>query len=100
MSAKAQIYQPAKTAMQSGRANTRQWILKYEPREAKRADSLMGWIGSGDMRGQIRLHFDSKEEAIAYAERNGLAYEARDPKLRRVKPKSYADNFKWDRVAG
>ena len=98
MSTKAQIYQPAKTAMQSGRANTRQWILEFEPAEAKRADSLMGWIGSGDMRGQLKMRFDSKEDAVAYAKRNNVPYDVKEPKLRRIRPKSYADNFKYDRV--
>lgn len=95
---KARIYQPTKTAMQSGRANTRQWMLEYEPEQAKRADSLMGWIGSGDMRGQVKLRFDSKEDAIAYAERHQIDYDVEEPKLRRIRPKSYADNFRWDRV--
>ncbi len=94
----ARIYKPAKTAMQSGRNNTRKWILEYEPAEAKRADSLMGWIGSGDMRGQVKLKFDSREDAIAYAERNGIPYRVREPKLCRVRPKSYADNFRYDKV--
>jgi hypothetical protein len=98
LSTKAQIYQPAKTAMQSGRANTRQWILEFEPAEAKRADSLMGWIGSGDMRGQLKMRFDSKEDAVAYAKRNNVPYDVKEPKLRRIRPKSYADNFKYDRV--
>lgn len=100
MSAKAQIYQPTKTAMQSGRANTRQWVLEFEPSEAKRADTLMGWIGSGDMQCQVSLRFDSKEAAVAYAERNNLNYAVREPKLRRISSKSYADNFRWDRVEG
>lgn len=95
---KARIYQPTKTAMQSGRANTRQWMLEFEPEQAKRADSLMGWIGSGDMRGQVKLRFDSKEDAIAYAERHQIDYNVEEPKLRRIRPKSYADNFRWDRV--
>jgi len=94
----ARIYQPTKTAMQSGRANTKRWVVEYEPEEAKQADSLMGWIGSGDMRGQVRMRFDTKEEAIAYAERNHLSYQVKDPKVRKPRPKSYADNFKFDRI--
>jgi hypothetical protein len=92
------IYQPAKNAMQSGRGNSRQWVVEYEPGEAKRADALMGWIGSGDMRGQLELSFDSRDEAVAYAERNGLSYHVREPNLRRSRPKNYADNFRYDRV--
>ncbi len=95
---KVRIYRPAKTAMQSGQANTRKWRLEHEPQEATRADRLMGWIGSGDTRGQLRMDFDTKEEAIAFAEKKGYEYTVDEPHRRRVKPKSYADNFRWDRV--
>ncbi|MEK9673794.1 MAG: ETC complex I subunit [Rhodospirillaceae bacterium] len=94
----ARIYQPAKNAMQSGRGKTRRWILEYELAEPRVADPLMGWIGSGDTNGQLRLKFDSKEEAVDYAEKNGLIYRVIEPKARRVKPKSYSDNFAFDRV--
>ena len=94
----AKIYQPAKTAMQSGRANTKRWVVEYEPEEAKQADPLMGWIGSGDMRGQVRMRFSSREEAISYAERNQLSYQVKEPKVRTIKPKSYSDNFRLDRI--
>jgi hypothetical protein len=94
----ARIYQPAKTAMQSGRGNTRKWLVEFEPTESKRADALMGWIGSGDMQGQLCLRFDSKQQAVAYSERLGLAYQVREPKPRRVRPKNYADNFRFGRV--
>ena len=95
---KVRIYQPAKTAMQSGSANARKWRLEHEPQEAKRADRLMGWIGSGDTRDQLRMTFDTKEEAIAFAEKKGYEYTVDEPHSRRVRPKSYADNFRWDRV--
>ena len=98
MATKARIYQPTRSAMQSGRAKTRKWVIEYEQEEAKRADPLMGWIGSGDMRGQLRLTFDGKEEAIAYAERHAIDYVIQEPRLQRVRPKSYADNFRWNRV--
>ena len=91
----ARIFQPAKTAMQSGRANTKKWVLEFEPVEARRADSLMGWIGSGDMRGQVRLRFESKEAAIAYAERNGIDFQVQAPRRRRIRPKSYSDNYSF-----
>ena len=56
------IFQPTKNAMQSGRANSRNWVLEYEPTEARRADPLMGWISSGYMENsQVRLRFASKE---------------------------------------
>ena len=85
--------------MQSGRAKTRKWLVEFEPEEAKWADDLMGWTGSGDMRGQLRIKFDSKEEAVAFAERRGLDYELREPHLLGVRPKNYADNFRHDRMA-
>ena len=84
--------------MQSGYANVRHWIVEYEPEEAKKVDTLMGWAGSGDMRGQLRLKFETKEEAIAYAERNALSYNLAEPNIRRVIPKSYSDNFKYTKV--
>ncbi len=89
----ARIYQPAKTAMQSGRAKTTAWILEYEPAEARRADPLMGWISSGDTEGQIRLTFQSKEEAVAFCDRKGVAYQVAEPKRRRIKGKNYSDNY-------
>jgi|TARA_B100000959_G_scaffold136927_1_gene144011 hypothetical protein len=94
----ARIYQPSKNALQSGQANCRKWVVEYEPEEAKRNEELMGWVGSGDMRGQLKLKFESKEGAIAYAERNGIPYVMQEPKKRRQRPKSYADNFRYDKV--
>ena len=81
--------------MQSGYANVQHWIVEYEPEEAKKVDTLMGGAGSGDMRGQLRLKFETKDEAIAYAERNALSYNVAEPNIRRVIPKSYSDNFKY-----
>ena len=94
----ARIYQPSKNALQSGQANSRKWVVEYEPEEAKRNDELMGWVGSGDMRGQFKLKLESKEGAIAYTERNGIPYVMQEPKKRRQRPKSYADNFRYDKV--
>ena len=94
----ARIYQPTKTAMQSGQANTKNWVLEFEPEEKKLTEPLMGWIGSGDMRGQVTLRFASRDEAVAFAERHGIPYNVTEPKRRRIRPKSYADNFRYDRV--
>ena len=94
----ARIFRPSKTAMQSGRAKTHQWVLEYEARSRKIADPLMGWTGSSDMKAdQLRLKFDTREAAIEYAERNGIEYRVEDLHERRVRPKSYADNFRWQR---
>ena len=97
--ARARIFQPAKTAMQSGFAKTRYWVLEFEPAEAQRPDPLMGWNGSGDTRNQIQMKFPTKEEAVAYAERMGYEYDVREPHTRGIRPKSYADNFRWDKVS-
>jgi hypothetical protein len=95
---RARIYQPPKTAMQSGRAGTDTWVLEFEPSSPRRPDPLMGWIGSADTLSQVRLHFPTREEAVAYAEKQGLAYEAELPRQRRVQPKAYADNFRYGRL--
>ncbi|HEY7607871.1 MAG TPA: ETC complex I subunit [Alphaproteobacteria bacterium] len=95
----ARIYKPAKTAMQSGRALTREWVLEFEPAQRKSNDPLMGWVGSGDTPQQVRLFFDTKEEAIAYCKRRRIDHEVYEPKERAVRPKSYASNFRWDRVS-
>jgi hypothetical protein len=93
----ARIYRPAKTAMQSGSAKTRDWILDYEPEEPRVVESLMGWTTSGDMKGQIRLRFASKDEAVAYAERHGIPYQVFETKGVPRRGLSYADNFTFNR---
>ena len=92
------IYRPAKTAMQSGRANTKRWVLEFEPSTPKEIDPLMGWTGSADTRRQLLLHFATCDEAIAYAKRRGLSYRVAQPRDRTAKHKSYADNFAFRRV--
>ena len=92
------IYRPVKSPMQSGRANLDTWVVEFESGESRRIEPLMGWVGSGDTRGQVCLKFPSLEEAKAYARKNGLAYRVQEPKLRRIKPKDYAANFPYDRV--
>jgi ETC complex I subunit conserved region len=94
----ARIYKPAKTAMQSGRAKTHQWVLNFEPSDAQRADTLMGWVGSRDTRRQVMLTFQTQQEAEAYCRKHGLAYVVAEPHASTVKPKSYADNFRPDRL--
>ena len=91
---RARIYQPAKTAMQSGRANTRKWVLEFEPEQRQKIDPLMGWVGSGDTRRQVKIEFTTKQEAIAFAERNGYAFQVQEPKARAIHLKAYADNFR------
>lgn len=93
----ARIYRPAKTAMQSGTAKTKDWVLDYEPAEPREVEPLMGWTSSGDMRSQLRLRFDSKEEAVAYCERHGIAFQVSEQKERTRRGLTYADNFAYTR---
>jgi NADH dehydrogenase ubiquinone Fe-S protein 4 len=93
----ARIYKPAKTAMQSGQAKTKDWVLDFAPEQAPEIEPLMGWTSSGDMRQQVRLSFDSKEEAIAYCQRHGLAYQLFQSKPRARRAISYSDNFAFNR---
>ena len=95
----ARIYKPAETAMQSGVAKTKAWVLDYEPEEPRVVESLMGWTTSGDMKSQIRLRFATKEDAIAYAERHGIPYQAQEAKAAPRHGLSYADNFSFNRRA-
>jgi hypothetical protein len=95
---RARIFQPPKSAMQSGLAKTHHWHFEYEPESPKIRDPLMGWTGSDDMRSQIRLSFPTREAAVAYAEANAIPYDIEIPPARVQKPKSYADNFRADRI--
>jgi len=90
----ARIYQRPKNAMQSGKARTDQWVLEFVPAEAKKADPLMGWAGSGDMRQQVQLSFDSCEDAQSYAVRYSIDARVRATPPRRLKIQAYADNFR------
>jgi hypothetical protein len=94
---RARIYKPARNAMQSGKARSKLWVLEYEPESPQRIDPLMGWTSSSDMRQQLCLEFDSSEEAIAYAKANAIPHQVFEPHLPSQKPKSYADNFRFDR---
>jgi len=93
----ARIYRPAKSAMQSGRAKTHRWILQFEPAAARSPDPLMGWTQTTDTDGQIRLSFETQEEAVAYATRHGLAFEVAVEAQRQRTVRAYADNFAFHR---
>jgi len=94
---RARIYRPGKTAMQSGRARTKSWLLEYEPESPRVADPLMGWTGSSDMRAQVELEFDTAEEAVAYAGKHAIPYQVFAPHPPKLRAKSYSDNFRFDR---
>ena len=90
----ARIYQRPKNAMQSGKALCDQWILEFAPAEARKADPLMGWTGSGDTQGQVQLRFPSKDEAQAYAAKHGIAARVHATPPKRLKIQAYAGNFR------
>jgi hypothetical protein len=94
----ARIYQPGKTAMQSGRAQTHKWLLEYEPASRRDPDPLMGWSSAQDTLNEVRLHFPTLDEAVAFAKKHGLEYTLIEPHARSPKVKSYADNFRYDRI--
>lgn len=95
---RARIYKPAKTAMQSGRAKTKKWLLEFEPESPREIEPLMGWTSSSDMRQQVRLWFATKDDALAYASRKGIdAKVVEDNPKHPPRPKSYSDNFNFKR---
>ena len=91
---KAKIYKPSKTAMQSGRSKFNKWILKFNNNRNQKKDSIMGWNGGSNTISQVELKFDTKEDAINFAERNDIEYVVLESSERKVITKSYADNFK------
>ena len=94
----ARIFRPAKTAMQSGRGKTAEWLLEFEASDARRSDPLMGWTTTADTESsQVRLAFDTKDEAVRYAEQHGIAFQLVDPKPAKRIIKAYADNFAFGR---
>jgi len=84
--------------MQTGPSRARKWVLEYEPAAADYIDPLMGWVGSPDTRRQVRLKFESKDQAVAFAERNNLSYQVRESAAGRFLIKNYADNFSFHQV--
>ncbi|MBF0247710.1 MAG: ETC complex I subunit [Alphaproteobacteria bacterium] len=96
--ANARIYRPANNIMQSGKARMLTWILEFEPGEAKTVDPLMGWTGSGDTRGQVRMTFDTREEAVGYAQRAGLDAVVIEPNEPHLIKRDYAERFAYNRV--
>lgn len=92
---KVKIYQPAKSAMQSGRGKTKQWILEYISTTGRVPEALMGWVSSGDTLNQVRIKFDDKDHAIAFAEKHGFKFTIQAPQSRKIKPRNYGDNFKY-----
>jgi len=95
--ARARIYRPSKSAMQSA-SGARKWLLEYEPATRRDPDPLMGWSSARDTLNEVQLRFDSLDEAVAFANKHGLDYTIIEPQPRTPKVKSYADNFRYDRI--
>ena len=94
----ARIYRPSKTAMQSGKGKTQEWVLEFEPKDARRSDPLMGWTQTGDTESsQVRLEFETKDEAVRYADQHGISFQLIDSKPVKRIIKAYADNFAFNR---
>jgi hypothetical protein len=96
---RARIYKPARSTMQSGTAKSKHWVLEYAPASRREVDPLMGWTSSGDTQAQVKLRFDTKEAALAYAEAHGIDAIVTDPKTRKtnVRPGGYGENFATNR---
>ena len=91
------IYKPAKTSMQSGSKNTKKWLAEFISDIDTRKDTLMGWNSSLDTQSQIKIFFDTKEQAVNWAIKNNYQYFVEEPKKRKIKIKSYASNFDTNR---
>jgi hypothetical protein len=96
---RARIYQPARTAMQSGTAKAQGWVLEFAPASGREVDPLMGWTSSSDTESQVRLRFDSRAAAEDYANARGIPYDVQEPKPRKpvIRPRGYGENFATDR---
>ncbi len=92
---RAKIYKPAKTAMQSGKRNTKKWLLEFDTLD-KGVYPLMGWESSQDTMSEVKLEFSSKELAVNYAKKNNIEYYIVEPEKRKIIKKSYSDNFLKD----
>lgn len=94
------IYQPSKTAMQSGKKKTKFWCVEFETKDSRTPEPLMGWVASKDTSQQLRLSFPSLEEALHFATRKGLSYTVCNPSQIFIVPKSYGLNFTCPRIRG
>jgi hypothetical protein len=93
----ARIYKPARNAMQSGKGKSEAWVLEFEQESPRAADPLMGWTSANETVTQVRLKFETREEAESYARRKGIAYQVQPEAPVKMQKKSYSDNFKFGR---
>lgn len=96
---RARIYQPAKTAMSSGTARTRGWVLEFAPASARSVDPLMGWTSSDDTQSQVRLRFETLKAAKEYARDHGIDVAVTQPNRRKpnIRAGGYGENFATNR---
>ena len=96
---RARIYQPARTAMQSGTAKAKGWVLEFTQANSRAVDPLMGWTSSDDTQSQVKLRFDSCADAQDYARAKGIEFEVTEPKARKpvIRARGYGENFATDR---
>lgn len=90
----ARIFQRQQSAMQSGKARTEEWVLEFEQSEARQADPLMGWTGSGDTQAQVSLTFPTKDAAKDYAAKYSIPARVHATPRKSLKLQAYADNFR------
>ena len=91
----ARIYQPARTAMSSGTAKTKSWVLEFVPTEERNVDPLMGWTSSDETQTQVRLEFETKDAALDYAELNDISATVQGSQKRalNIRAGGYGENF-------
>lgn len=89
------IYRPSKTATQSGEWHGHHWRMDWDVlgKGHRWENPLMGWQSSGDFMHSKHLNFNSKEDAIRFAQKQGYEYFVQEPNERRFIPKAYANNF-------
>lgn len=92
---KVRIYKPSKTSMQSGHGKTDRWVIEPDDTSGKKPEPLMGWTSSENTLNQINMKFDTREAAIAFADKKGWQYTVANVRERRVKPRNYGDNFRY-----
>lgn len=89
----AKIYKPAKNAMQSGKAKTKNWILEFRSENTRCVDELMGWTGNSDTKAQLKMKFETLDEAEKFAQSHNIDYIIITPKQPKLIKQAYADNF-------
>ena len=78
--------------MQSGRRNAKKWLLEFDTKN-KGINPLMGWESSKDTMSEIKLQFETKEQAVNYAKKNHINYYILEDQKPRLIKKNYTDNF-------